>query len=69
MSLINAEYQQQLMTMHQQGQFQRGSKIFDQIQPIIEQYQPQSVLDFGCGQGGLMRALADRKSTRLNSSH
>ena len=58
MSLINAEYQQQLMTMHQQGQFQRGSKIFDQIQPIIEQYQPQSVLDFGCGQGGLMRALA-----------
>lgn len=58
MSLINAEYQQQLMTMHQQGQFQRGSKIFDTVKHMVEQCKPSSILDFGCGQGGLVRALA-----------
>jgi SAM-dependent methyltransferase len=55
--IINQDYKDQLATMHSQGQFVRGSKIFVSVQPFLEQYQPTSVLDFGCGHGALMASI------------
>ena len=52
--IIDPSYQNQLSTMHGHGQFVRGSKILKNIQPFIEQYQPTSLLDFGCGHGALI---------------
>jgi len=55
--IIDPEYQQQLTTMHSQGKFVRGSKTVKSIQPFLKQYQPSSVLDFGCGHGALMASI------------
>jgi cyclopropane fatty-acyl-phospholipid synthase-like methyltransferase len=55
--IIDPEYQEQLATMHSQGRFVRGSKTFGSIQPFLKQYQPTSVLDFGCGHGALMASI------------
>ena len=55
--IIDPEYQKQLATMHGQGRFVRGSKTFKSVQPFLEQYQPTSVLDFGCGHGALMTSI------------
>jgi cyclopropane fatty-acyl-phospholipid synthase-like methyltransferase len=55
--IIDPEYQEQLAEMHSQGRFVRGSKTFGSIQPFLKQYQPTSVLDFGCGHGALMASI------------
>jgi len=55
--IIDPKYQQQLAAMHNQGRFVRGSKTFKSVQPFLEQYQPSSVLDFGCGHGALMASI------------
>ena len=55
--IIDPQYQEQLATMHSKGQFVRGSKTFGSIQPFLKQYQPTSVLDFGCGHGALMSSI------------
>jgi len=52
--IIAPEYQAQLVAMHNQGRFVRGSKMLDVMRPVIEQYQPASILDFGCGHGALI---------------
>jgi len=57
MTIIDKTYQAQLSEMHNKGQFVRGSKIFGKIQPFLTQYQPTSVLDFGCGHGALMTII------------
>ena len=57
--IIDPEYQQQLATMHAQGQFVRGSKILVSVRPFLEQYQPQSLMDFGCGHGALMTSIQE----------
>lgn len=55
--IIDPEYQAQLATMHSQGKFVRGSKLLLFIKPFLEQYQPTSMLDFGCGHGALMTSI------------
>lgn len=55
--IIDPNYQAQLATMHGQGRFVRGSKVFKSVRPFLEQYQPTSVLDFGCGHGALMASI------------
>jgi SAM-dependent methyltransferase len=55
--IIDPNYQAQLAEMHSKGQFFRGSKTFGSIQPFFKQYQPTSVLDFGCGHGALMASI------------
>ena len=55
--IINQDYKDQLATMHSQGRFVRGSKILSTINPFLKQYQPTSVLDFGCGHGALMNSI------------
>ena len=57
--IIDPAYQQQLATMHGWGQFVRGSKGFKSVRPFIEQYQPASILDFGCGHGSLIAAISE----------
>ena len=59
MSIIDPAYQQQLATMHSWGQFVRGSKTFKSVRPFIEQYQPTSILDFGCGHGALIASIKE----------
>ena len=57
--IINQDYKDQLATMHGQGRFRRGSKILSTINPFLRQYQPTSVLDFGCGHGELIQSIAE----------
>lgn len=57
MALIDPKYQEQLAAMHNQGRFVHGAKMLKHIKPFLDKYQPHSVLDFGCGAGGLMAAI------------
>lgn len=57
--IINQDYKDQLAAMHSQGRFVRGSKILSTINPFLKQYQPTSILDFGCGHGALMHSLVE----------
>ena len=58
-SLIDIEYQQQLAQLHQSGKFDNGYRSYALVSDFITQYQPTSLLDFGCGQGGLIRAIKE----------
>ena len=55
--IIDPKYQEQLTVMHSQGRFVRGSKTFKSVQPFLEKYSPDSVLDFGCGHGALIVSI------------
>lgn len=57
--IINQDYKDQLAVMHSQGRFVRGSKILSTINPFLKQYQPTSILDFGCGHGALMNGICE----------
>lgn len=57
--IINQEYKDQLAAMHSQGRFRRGSKILSTINPFLKQYQPTTILDFGCGHGALMHIIME----------
>ena len=55
--IIDPNYQAQLVEMHNKGQFVRGSKMLKAMRPFINQYQPNSILDFGCGHGALISSI------------
>ena len=57
--IINQDYKDQLATMHSQGRFRQGSKILSTINPFLKQYQPTTILDFGCGHGTLMHSIME----------
>jgi cyclopropane fatty-acyl-phospholipid synthase-like methyltransferase len=57
--IIDPKYQEQLATMHGWGQFVRGSKTLKSVKPFIDQYQPASLLDFGCGHGALIAGVQE----------
>ena len=57
--IINQDYKDQLATMHGQGRFRRGSKIISTMNPFLKQYQPTSILDFGCGHGEFMHSITE----------
>ena len=59
MTIINPDYQAQLSDMHSKGQFVRGGKLLKSLNPFFKQYQPTSVLDYGCGHGGLMATIKE----------
>jgi cyclopropane fatty-acyl-phospholipid synthase-like methyltransferase len=59
MSIINTEYKDQLLEMHSTGRFVRGHKMLKKIVPFLEKYNPTSILDFGCGHGALVNAIAE----------
>lgn len=57
MALIDHAYQQQLMQLHSAGKFNHGAKAYQIVQHFINKYQPQSMLDFGCGHGALIATI------------
>lgn len=52
--MINHDYQSQIQAMHDKGKFDNGAKQFKLVEPFIDQYKPDTMLDFGCGKGGLI---------------
>lgn len=57
MALIDQSYQQQLLEMHSAGKFNHGAKAYQIVKSFINQYQPTSLLDFGCGHGALINTI------------
>jgi cyclopropane fatty-acyl-phospholipid synthase-like methyltransferase len=58
-NLIDQQYQHQLSQLHQGGKFDNGYKAYPIVKDFLLQYQPTTLLDFGCGQGGLIRAIVE----------
>lgn len=59
MTIVDANYQNQLQQLHQIGKFGNGRKAYRIVKDFFEQYQPTSVLDFGCGKGGLINVIGE----------
>lgn len=57
MELIDKKYQTQLASMHQGGKFNNGAKAYAIVKDFVQQYKPTSLLDFGCGGGGLIAVI------------
>ncbi|MBN8291126.1 methyltransferase domain-containing protein [Rhodobacter sp. NTK016B] len=58
--LISDSYRalnEQLHNTHRYGE--RGDKWAKRVRLYIERFQPESILDYGCGKGALKRALQD----------
>lgn len=60
MEIIDVNYQKQLSQLHKEGKFDNGHKAYKIIEDFLNEYKPESLLDFGCGQGGLIRAVQER---------
>lgn len=57
--MINQHYQQQIQDMHKGGKFNNGAKQFKLLVPFLDQYQPCTLLDFGCGKGALIACIQE----------
>lgn len=56
--LITPKYLKQQKELHRNQRYGAASKKFAPVvAEIIEEFQPQSILDYGCGKGSLRRAL------------
>lgn len=57
--LISEAYRQLNKTLHGEGSYGRkGDKWAPRVEALIDRFQPNSVLDYGCGQGALGRGLS-----------
>lgn len=63
--LISAEYQATLQKMHkEQPQWgNSGLRFIDQINTLIDRLSVKTILDYGCGKGGLAKQLERMTST------
>lgn len=59
MTLIDKKYQQQLQQLHNDGRFNNGRKAYRIVKEFMQEYNPTSVLDFGCGKGGLIAVIRE----------
>ena len=59
MTLLDKDYKAQLEYLHQAGKFGNGHTSYPLVKDFIEKYQPTSVLDFGCGHGGLIATIKE----------
>ena len=59
MTLLDKDYKDQLEYLHQAGKFGNGHTSYPLVKDFIEKYQPTSVLDFGCGHGGLIATIKE----------
>lgn len=57
MTLIDSKYQQQLNRMHSSGRFNNGHKAYKIMEKFFKEYNPVSVMDFGCGKGALIAGI------------
>lgn len=55
--LISPEYRETQIAMHAKGYGTKGDRWASTVVGIAQQYQCSSVLDYGCGQGSLAKAL------------
>jgi 2-polyprenyl-3-methyl-5-hydroxy-6-metoxy-1,4-benzoquinol methylase len=55
--MISAEYKNVLENINGQGNFGKRKNLPKFLEDIINQYNPQSILDFGCGVGSLVHTL------------
>ena len=60
MTIINPDYQKQLNRMHAKGKFRNGHKAYRIVDKFLKDYQPSSVMDFGCGKGALIAGIKER---------
>jgi hypothetical protein len=57
-ALISEEYRELNRTLHSSGCYgQRGDRWSNAVQLLIDKYEPQTILDYGCGHGALARHL------------
>lgn len=56
--LISESYRFLNRQLHEEGSYGRkGDKWADRVKELIVEFQPSTILDYGCGQGALARAL------------
>lgn len=68
--LISPKYQclQRILHAQPRGYGGRGDKWAETVLALIQQYQASSVLDYGCGQGSLRRAIMETQPPGLRFS-
>jgi cyclopropane fatty-acyl-phospholipid synthase-like methyltransferase len=59
MAIIDSAYQQQLEQLHSAGKFNHGAKAYKIVRDFINEYKPTTLLDFGCGKGGLIATVSE----------
>lgn len=69
MALIDKEYQKQLASMHDGGKFNHGAKAYAVVKDFITQYQPATLLDFGCGHGALLSTIGQHHPSIVLSGY
>lgn len=62
--MITPEYQEQLKSLHSSSKaFGNKAVIPEEVTLLIEKYQVESILDFGCGKGHMVLALKEKYPT------
>jgi len=57
MTLITKEYQQNLKLLQKANKFKGLLVKYDPVKNFVQQYQPESILDYGCAKGKLLEQL------------
>lgn len=57
--MISEEYKKIYTDIHAKTKFGKRSKIPEMLGPFIENTNPSSILDFGCGKGNLVNKLSE----------
>jgi hypothetical protein len=58
--MISNEYKKILTDIHNSSPFGKRSKLPKHLESFVEEINPNSILDFGCGKGRLISALAEK---------
>ena len=58
MKTISNEYAEQLKRLKFSG---KGHKHYDKILPLIKSYNPETILDYGCGNGSLVQKIQEEQ--------
>lgn len=59
--IINPDYKQQLQDAHKNPKWMKGaSGLHSKIDKFLIEYTAQSVMDFGCSQGGLIKSIKEK---------
>ena len=59
MKTISEEYARQLAQLHDEKASFGDAKGLKAIEKWIKQFKPESILDYGCGKGGVVLALKE----------
>ncbi len=61
---ITPEYKEQLRQMHQSASFGKRAKMPKHLESFVEEINPSSILDFGCGKGNLVALMREKYPTK-----